>query len=88
MGTCQCFTQQILLQATEMIHFNTTDMNNWISTKDKLPEKYGIYLVITDFSHNDVYDMAKFDEEGWHKASEILYWMPIPYHPDYPERTH
>lgn len=63
-------------------------MNNWISTKDKLPEKYGIYLVITDFCHNDVYDMAKFDEEGWHKASEILYWMPIPYHPDYPERTH
>ena len=51
----------------------------WIKCSDGLPNKDGIYLVVTDGRHNDVYDMARYDSiEGWHKASEIIYWMPIP----------
>ena len=51
----------------------------WIKCSDELPNRDGIYLVVTDGRHNDVYDMARYDSiEGWHKASEIIYWMPIP----------
>ena len=51
----------------------------WIKCSDELPDRDGTYLVVTDGSQNDVYDMAKYDSiDGWHKASEILYWMPIP----------
>ena len=51
----------------------------WIKCSDELPNKDGIYLVVTDGRHNDVYDMARYDSiKGWHKASEIIYWMPIP----------
>jgi hypothetical protein len=51
----------------------------WIKCSDGLPNRDGIYLVVTDGRHNDVYDMARYDSiEGWHKASEIIYWMPIP----------
>lgn len=51
----------------------------WIKCSDELPNRDGTYLVVTDGSQNDVYDMAKYDSiDGWHKASEILYWMPIP----------
>lgn len=51
----------------------------WIKCSDELPNRNGTYLVVTDGSHNDIYDIAKYDSiEGWHKASEINYWMPIP----------
>ena len=51
----------------------------WIKCSDGLPNRDGTYLVVTDGRHNDVYDMARYDSiEGWHKASEIIYWMPIP----------
>jgi len=51
----------------------------WIKCSDELPNRDGTYLVVTDGSQNDVYDMANYDSiDGWHKASEILYWMPIP----------
>jgi len=51
----------------------------WIKCSDGLPNRDGIYLVVTDGLHNEVYDMARYDSiEGWHKASEIIYWMPIP----------
>ena len=51
----------------------------WIKCSDGLPNRDGTYLVVTDGRHNDVYDMARYDSiEGWYKASEIIYWMPIP----------
>ena len=51
----------------------------WIKCSDGLPNRDGTYLVVTDGRYNDVYDIARYDSiEGWHKASEIIYWMPIP----------
>lgn len=51
----------------------------WIKCSDGLPNRDGNYLVVTDGRHNDVYDIARYDSiEGWHKASKIIYWMPIP----------
>ena len=52
--------------------------DNWISCEERLPNKRDVYLVITDGAYNERYDMARYDKEGWHKASKILYWMPIP----------
>ena len=51
----------------------------WIKCSDGLPNRDGTYLVVTDGLYNEVYDMARYDSiEGWHKASEIISWMPIP----------
>lgn len=51
----------------------------WIKCSDGLPNRDGTYLVITDGRYNDVYDIARYDSTtGWHKASKIIYWMPIP----------
>jgi len=51
----------------------------WIKCSDGLPNRDGTYLVVTDGRHNNVYDIARYDSvEGWHKASEVIYWMPIP----------
>ena len=52
--------------------------NQWISVDEALPEEDGIYYVITDGTRNEVYDMAKYENKVWHKASKITYWMPIP----------
>ena len=63
--------------------------NTWISTADRLPDKDGEYLVITDGTHNDVFDIASFYKECdfcqkelrfnyWNKASKVLFWMPKP----------
>lgn len=50
----------------------------WISVEDELPKKDGVYYVITDGTQNEVYDMAKYEDKVWHKASKITHWMPIP----------
>jgi hypothetical protein len=50
----------------------------WIDCNERQPDKKDVYLVITDYSYNDTYDMAWWDGKVWHKASKILYWMPIP----------
>ena len=50
----------------------------WIPVTERPPEKQGEYLVTTDGSHNEVIDIALFMSDGWHKASTILAWMPLP----------
>lgn len=50
----------------------------WIPVTERLPEPPSFCLVTTDGSHNDVIDIALFMSDGWHKASTILAWMPLP----------
>ena len=72
-------------EASDVSYFLKTTQKSplcWIECSNELPNKDGIYLVVTDGRYNDVYDMARYDSiEGWHKASEIIYWMPIPQPP-------
>lgn len=69
-------------EASDVSYFLKTIQKSplcWIKCSDGLPNRDGIYLVVTDGRHNDVYDLARYDSiDGWHKASEIIYWMPIP----------
>lgn len=50
----------------------------WTPVTERLPEPPSFCLVTTDGSHNDVIDIALFMSDGWHKASTILAWMPLP----------
>lgn len=50
----------------------------WIPVTERLPETPSFCLVTTDGSHNDVIDIALYMSDGWHKASKVLAWMPLP----------
>lgn len=50
----------------------------WTPCSERLPETPSFCLVTTDGSHNDVIDIALYMSDGWHKASKVLAWMPLP----------
>lgn len=50
----------------------------WIPVSERLPIPPTFCLVTTDGSHGDVIDIALYMSDGWHKASEVLAWMPLP----------
>ena len=50
----------------------------WIPCNERLPEAPTFCLVTTDGSYNDVIDIAMYMSDGWHKASKVLAWMPLP----------
>lgn len=50
----------------------------WIPVIESLPIPPTFCLVTTDGSHGDVIDIALYMSDGWHKASEVLAWMPLP----------
>ena len=50
----------------------------WIPVSESLPIPPTFCLVTTDGSHGDVIDIALYMSDGWHKASEVLAWMPLP----------
>ena len=50
----------------------------WIPVSERLPIPPTFCLVTTDGSHGDVIDIVLYMSDGWHKASEVLAWMPLP----------
>ena len=50
----------------------------WIPVSERLPIPPTFCLVTTDGNHGDVIDIALYMSDGWHKASEVLAWMPLP----------
>ena len=50
----------------------------WIPCSERLPIPPTFCLVTTDGSHGDVIDIALYMSDGWHKASEVFAWMPLP----------
>ena len=56
----------------------TVDVPQWIPCSERLPEAPTFCLVTTDGSYNDVIDIAMYMSDGWHKASKVLAWMPLP----------
>ena len=55
-----------------------SDKPKWIPVSESLPIPPTFCLVTTDGSHGDVIDIALYMSDGWHKASEVLAWMPLP----------
>lgn len=51
---------------------------SWVPVSERLPIPPTFCLVTTDGSHGDVIDIALYMSDGWHKASEVLAWMPLP----------
>ena len=52
-------------------------IGGWISVKDRLPEKYGHYLVIRDNGFMSVDTWTRHSH--WGKAvCKITHWMPLP----------
>ena len=56
----------------------------WIPCSERLPEKFGDYLVSVkrhgwNCEEHIENDIAFWDDlEGFHKAEEVLAWMPLP----------
>jgi hypothetical protein len=50
----------------------------WIPVSERLPIPPTFCLVTTDGSHGGVIDIALYMSDGWHKASEVIAWMPLP----------
>ena len=55
----------------------------WIPCSERLPEDFGEYLVTKKAigwnceEYNSI-DIAYFDNEGFHKATKVLAWRPLP----------
>ena len=51
-------------------------MDNWISVKEKNPDKYDDYLVYDDYG---IIFIAHYNIQGWFsKNGNITYWQPLP----------
>lgn len=57
---------------------NNNLYGGWIPVSERLPIPPTFCLVTTDGSHGDVIDIALYMSDGWHKASEVIAWMPLP----------
>ncbi len=63
------------IDANDIARFPTAV--GWISVKDRLPEKYGHYLVIRDNGFMSVDTWTRHSH--WGKAvCKITHWMPLP----------
>lgn len=75
------FSREMLLLILEN-QPSVTDTNvgcKWIPCSERLPEHAGKYLVTTDGTFGiDVIDIARFENNEWHKSSKIIAWMPLP----------
>ena len=64
----------------------TTTVAEWVSVKDRLPEKSGCYLAITTAGNRSVLDYSNkykmfncFDDiEPKGLEIEVTHWMPLP----------
>ena len=75
-------------------------MNNWISTEDRLPDKFDKYIICTLFGVIDIcnygYAEPKVDhvpcfyfwENDWSRCwrPDVIAWMPLPEPPEWRKR--
>ena len=55
----------------------------WIPCSERLPDEFGDYLITKKVmwwtcEWENLIDIAYFDNEGFHKAEDVLAWMPLP----------
>ena len=51
-------------------------MSEWISAKDKLPEKYGPVFAFTEYGDTD--GVYFYSDGSWGHPDKITHWMPLP----------
>ena len=62
----------------------TINPQKWIPVSERPPEEFGEYLVTVktigwNLEENTEIDIAYWDDlEGFHKAEEVIAWMPLP----------
>lgn len=59
-------------------NFDAADVreNRWISVKERLPEKPGIYAVWTAKGFGNHLSASNWDGESW--SLRVTHWMPLP----------
>lgn len=77
---CQVGINRIVFKLNQLVGGTDECMwcGAWIPCSERLPEAPSFCLVTTDGSYNDVIDIALYMSDGWHKASKVLAWMPLP----------
>ena len=57
-------------------------MGEWISVKDRLPDKQDLYLVYSSGTYTvqwfNGYEWVIYSDEWAFEAHEITHWMPLP----------
>lgn len=57
-------------------------MSEWISVKDRLPEREGLYLCWTVFNGEACYQIHLWKGGRWYWVHDVRYWMPLPEPPE------
>lgn len=58
-------------------------VGGWISVKDRLPEKNGLYLCLTMVNNIKLYyQINLWGEKRWFWGHDVRYWMPLPEQPE------
>ena len=66
------------LHASQMARSSQYYHGGWIPCSERLPKPPMFCLVTTGGRHGDVIDIALYMSDGWHKASTVIAWMPLP----------
>ena len=61
--------------------------DGWISVKDRLPEKDGMYLCLTMFKNKLNYQITLWGGKHWFYGYDVCYWMPLPEPPKEEEQN-
>lgn len=62
------------------IKSSITPQIRWIPVSEKIPNKYGDYLVTFRISFMNFIEVCTFNKAGWDKGGydEVIAWMPLP----------
>jgi len=61
----------------------TVEMPGWISVKDRLPERDGLYLCWSAINCGEAcYQIHLWKDGRWYWAHDVRYWMPLPEMPE------
>lgn len=53
-------------------------VNQWISVKERQPDKDDLYLVAVENEICVYIDIADYSNNQWHKHDEVISWQPLP----------
>lgn len=72
-----------LMKAIGILLDMEEEESRWIPCSERVPEDFGDYLVTKKVmwwngEEGNLIDFAYFDNEGFHKAEDVLAWMPLP----------
>lgn len=57
-------------------------LGGWISVKERMPEREGLYLCWTVFNGEACYQIHLWKGGRWYWVHDVRYWMPLPEPPE------